>query len=80
MKIKLLAFGIAGDIIGSSSSLLDLPGDADIHFLRQFLSEKYPALKSVLEYAIAVNRNYVQENIELNENDEVAIIPPVSGG
>jgi len=80
MKIKLLAFGIAGEIVGSSSSVVEIPDDADIHFFRQYLSEKYPALAAVLEYAIAVNRSYVQDNISLKENDEIAIIPPVSGG
>jgi molybdopterin converting factor subunit 1 len=80
MKIKLLAFGIAGEIVGSSSSVVEIPDDADIHFFRQYLSEKYPALATVLEYAIAVNRSYVQDNISLKENDEIAIIPPVSGG
>lgn len=80
MRIKLLAFGIAGEIVGSSSSVVEIPNDADIHFIRQHLSEKYPALKTVLEYAIAVNRSYVQDNIFLKENDEIAIIPPVSGG
>ncbi|MFN6379996.1 MAG: MoaD/ThiS family protein [Flavobacteriales bacterium] len=80
MKITLLAFGIAGEIIGASRSYLELPAGADVQFLRQFLSEKFPALQSVLEYAIAVNRSYVVGNIGLNENDEVAIIPPVSGG
>lgn len=80
MKIKLLAFGIAGEIVGSSSSMIEVPDDCDIDYLREYLAEKYPALITVLAYAIAVNRSYVQGNMLLGENDEVAIIPPVSGG
>ncbi len=80
MKVKLLAFGIAGEIIGANSQSIELPDGSDIRALQDLLSDKYPALSTILEYALAVNRSYIEENILLKEDDEVAIIPPVSGG
>ena len=45
-----------------------------------FLEEKYPRLKELASYMVAVNDEYASTNIAINENDEIAIIPPVSGG
>jgi molybdopterin synthase sulfur carrier subunit len=80
MKIKLLTFGIAREMVGISPTEMELPEGADTETLQEILAEKYPALTSILSYAIAVNKSYVSGNQRLNENDEVAIIPPVSGG
>ena len=41
----------------------------------------HPALDSVLRSAVlAVNQEYVTENVALRDGDEVAVIPPISGG
>lgn len=42
----------------------------------------YPCLQPISDnFVIAINQNYVDEqSIQLNENDEVAVIPPISGG
>ena len=45
--------------------------------------KKYPDLKKHIDQdllRIAVNHEYIVENISLNVNDEIAIFPPVSGG
>ena len=51
--------------------------------LKIFIIEKYPDLnkhmkKEILRFAI--NQEYVIKNINLSDNDEIAIFPPVSGG
>ncbi len=51
--------------------------------LKIFIIEKYPDLnkhmkKEILRFAI--NQEYVIKNIDLSNNDEIAIFPPVSGG
>ncbi|MFT5214356.1 MAG: molybdopterin converting factor small subunit, partial [Patiriisocius sp.] len=44
------------------------------------LKEKYPQLKNIESYAIAVNEVYAEDALFLKEGDVVAVIPPVSGG
>jgi molybdopterin converting factor subunit 1 len=79
MKVKLLAFGIAKEIVGGSSTIVDINGTT-VDDLKQQLQQQYPALQSLSSYMIAVNSEYITNNISLSEHDEVAIIPPVSGG
>lgn len=80
MKVKLLAFGIAKDIFGGTSILIDLPQGADTNTLKNKLEERYPKLKELASYMIAVNDEYAQAGTLISEQDEIAIIPPVSGG
>ena len=47
-------------------------------FMKTFL-DKYPNLKA-LPIRIAVNREYVNTTVNLQDGDEIALIPPVSGG
>ncbi len=79
MKIKLLAFGIAREIFGASSIEIELPGNtvADLKFSLEAL---YPKLKALASYLVAVNNEYAAGDLVLDIRDEVAIIPPVSGG
>ena len=51
--------------------------------LKIFIIEKYPDLKKHMKKEIlrfAINQEYVIKNINLSNNDEIAIFPPVSGG
>jgi molybdopterin converting factor small subunit len=47
--------------------------------LRALLLEKYPQLEGV-EFVFAVNRQIVHQNTWLGQNDEIALLPPFSGG
>ena len=80
MKINLLLFGIASDLLENSSLELDVKKAMSISEFKVFMLKKYPQLKNINSYAIAVNESYASEEIVLKENDVVAIIPPVSGG
>lgn len=80
MKVKVLAFGIAKDIFGSTSIDISLDQAADIAQLKHLLEEKYPKLKELASYMVAVNDEYAQDTVIITEQDEIAIIPPVSGG
>ena len=73
-------FGIARDITSSDHIVVDgyIPGD--VQSLRVWLTQKFPALVDVDGFVIAVNQEYAEEKKKLNERDEIAIIPPVSGG
>lgn len=80
MKLKILAFGIAKDIFGSKDIEIELEQGADTAMLKRRLEELYPRLKELASYMVAVNEVYAQPGDVINKQDEIAIIPPVSGG
>jgi molybdopterin synthase sulfur carrier subunit len=80
MKCKIKAFGISKDIIGSKLLELDLPEGSTVTDLKNELFEKYVAFAELKSLYIALNNDYADEKMILKEGDEIAIIPPVSGG
>jgi len=80
MKIRVLTFGIARDITNTDNLLVELPAGSDAGALQARLQEQFPALKRLTSLRIAVNAEYVAPDTILRDNDEIALIPPVSGG
>jgi molybdopterin converting factor subunit 1 len=80
MRINILAFGIAKEIFGSSSVDVELVNDANVSNLKFLLEKQYPKLKKLATYMVAVNNEYALDRDTIHERDEIAIIPPVSGG
>jgi molybdopterin converting factor subunit 1 len=76
----LLFFGIATDLVNENSIFYELNSEETVQALKKELLLKYPKLKNIEEFAIAVNEEYAEDDLVLRENDVVAIIPPVSGG
>ena len=79
MIVNVLAFGIAKEIFGGSSITVELPGNT-VADLKTSLELSYPKLKALASYLVAVNNEYAGDDLLLDIRDEVAIIPPVSGG
>ncbi|UII23811.1 molybdopterin converting factor subunit 1 [Fulvivirga ligni] len=81
MKLKILLFGITKDIIGSESHELTVDKkSAKVKDLRAVLVADYPDLEKLNSLMIAVNNEYAEDNQAIEETDEIALIPPVSGG
>ncbi|MDZ7604499.1 MAG: molybdopterin converting factor subunit 1 [Cyclobacteriaceae bacterium] len=80
MTIDILFFGIARDYAGSRSLKFDFPQDTSVKLIRSTMEQKYPALKGLKRYAVAVNNEYAGDDVVVNAGDEIAILPPVSGG
>ena len=80
MKVNVLAFGIAKDIFGGSTVEVEVPANGTTENLKQSLEERYPRLKHLASYMVAVNNEYASDEVLLTERDEIAVIPPVSGG
>lgn len=81
MKLHILAFGISGDILGSQKIVFNLKSSSNtVKQLRGALVDTYPKIGELKNYLIAVNTEYADDNIVLHNDDEVAIIPPTSGG
>lgn len=80
MKTTILAFGIAKEIFNGSSKDIELKDGITLPELKSKLEADYPALKKLRSYLVAVNDEYATDDLVLTVNDEIAIIPPVSGG
>ena len=80
MKVNVLAFGIVRDIMGGSMVGVEVPNACSIGVLKELLTNSYPALTRLSSFAIAVNGEYALPDRAIKSGDEVAIIPPVSGG
>lgn len=80
--MEVLLFGIAKDIVGYSKIDLStkeiLP--SSVAELKQLLANDYPGFTKLTSLAVAVNSEYASDDVVLQGEDEIAIIPPVSGG
>ena len=79
MKYKVKAFGITRDLLGGRESIMEINGQT-VAALRAEHISKYPKLAGLKSLMIAVNNEYAEDSTELQESDEIALIPPVSGG
>jgi len=78
-KYVIKAFGITKDILGARETVFELKGDT-VGSLRNALKNQYPALMEIKSLMIAVNNTYAEDYLSIGESDEIALIPPVSGG
>jgi molybdopterin synthase sulfur carrier subunit len=79
MRVNILAFGIAKEIFGTNHLVIEFEGNTSVD-LRNSLEKQFPGLTQIPTYMLAVNTEYVLNETEIKSNDEIAIIPPVSGG
>ena len=79
MKYTVKAFGIAKDIVGGKEIVIEEPVQT-VAILRATLLSKYPQLAGLRSLMIAVNNTYAEDGDPVSSTDEIALIPPVSGG
>jgi len=77
--INIKCFGIAKEIVGNDVAFID-SSTVSVADLRQRMNEQYKAFTQIKGYMIAINQEYATDDQIINADDEVAIIPPVSGG
>ena len=81
MRVRVLLFGMLKDIAGKSSDSMDLPEQASVRDVLARYECSIPRFKESLpSLAFAVNQQYAKPETTLHDGDEVAILPPVSGG
>lgn len=78
--LTVLLFGITRDLVGQSTVAVPLTKGTRVADLMTHLNEQYPALANVKSILVAVNSEYAEPDTLLTPSDEVALIPPVSGG
>src|SRR5260370_8350070 len=81
MQIRVLFFGVLKDLAGHSWDLLMLPDEATAGDVLEHYETRMPSLKGKLSsIAVSVNQEYCGPEAKLHSGDEVALLPPVSGG
>ena len=79
MKVKVLFFAGLRELAGKSQMNLEVKDGESVSRLLEMLKSDFPDLLSK-PLMLAVNTEYVERDHKLKEGDEVALIPPVSGG
>lgn len=77
MEIEIISFGQIAEFIKHQK--IDISGITDTENFKQYIENQFPALKS-MKYKLALNKNIVQENMEIKNPATIAIMPPFSGG
>jgi molybdopterin converting factor subunit 1 len=81
MTIVVKLFAILRDKAGIAQTTLELPAESCVSDAIKMLSTVYPSMIDFLpRVACAVNEHYMPRTTQLNDGDELALIPPVSGG
>ncbi|XP_062583270.1 molybdopterin synthase sulfur carrier subunit-like [Saccostrea cucullata] len=83
VKINLLFFAKSRELVGSGLGELILSANSNFDALKQALLLKYPSLEVIADNIIlSLNEEYIDDSqqLTLRESDEVAVIPPISGG
>jgi MoaE-MoaD fusion protein len=81
MQIRVLFFGVLKDLVGRSSDTIELPEGARLQSVLAHYARLAPRLEAMLpSLALSVNQEYAPDDCALRPGDEVALLPPVSGG
>jgi molybdopterin converting factor subunit 1 len=81
MRIRVLFFGILRDLTGRAEDSLSLPESATLADVLTHYEKTDPRWKDMIaSIAMSVNQEYAGREAKLKQDDEVAILPPVSGG
>lgn len=79
MKISILPFGALTESLPPAGFYFSTDTISSVADLHAYLSEKYPATARQ-KFRYAVNQELVDEQHLLQDGDEVALLPPFSGG
>jgi MoaE-MoaD fusion protein len=79
VQVTLRCFASVREALGTDVLRVQVPVGTTIHGLRKKLGDQHPELLR-LPVAFAVNRDYARPESVLQDGDEVAFIPPISGG
>jgi Molybdopterin converting factor, small subunit len=81
MKLTVKLFAVARQRIGRGQIELELPEAATVGNLRGAIVEQFPPLADVMRHArVAVDNEYAGDGDAVGMRNEIAVIPPVSGG
>jgi molybdopterin synthase catalytic subunit len=81
VTVRVLFFGQLREIAGVSEDQLTLPGAGSLTSVFDHYADRFPALRSLSSsIVLARNQEFAPRGTPVEEGDEVAFLPPVSGG
>ena len=81
MTVNIRLFAMMRDAAGTNGFALQLPSGATVQQALESIATEHPPLETYIgKLAVAVNLEYVHLDRTLHDGDEMALIPPVSGG
>jgi MoaE-MoaD fusion protein len=81
VRIRVLFFGALRDVAGLREDSLEVPAGARLDAVFDHYARRFPRLKDMAaSVVLALNREFSPLSAALQEGDEVAFLPPVSGG
>ncbi len=81
MRINVRLFARLRDIVGAGEIARQVPDGATVRTVWDELTGEFPALRAYQEtISAAVNAEYSRMDAAVGDGDEVAFLPPVSGG
>jgi MoaE-MoaD fusion protein len=81
MQVRVLFFGLLKDLAGRGFELITMPDEATVGDVLEYYAKQFASIRGGLSsIAISVNQEYAKREVKLHAGDEVALLPPVSGG
>ena len=81
MQVRILFFGVLKDLAGQAADSLTLPEPATVGDVLRHYEQRLQANRALWSsIAVSVNQEYARPDTALRANDEVGLLPPVSGG
>jgi molybdopterin synthase catalytic subunit len=80
MNVRVRLFASAREAAGVGHLLLELPSGTTVQGAIAAITKDHPLVGEIRQMVIARNRDYVGLDAPLSDGDELALIPPVSGG
>lgn len=81
MKVTVKYFAVCHEMLNRSEEEMELSEGSTVQTILKQLEDEWPEIAEFYEVMqMAVNWEYATENTELSDGDEVALIPPVTGG
>ncbi len=81
VRVKVLFFGMLRDIVGRAEEHIDLEEGAKLDSVFERYARQFPRLKGLeSSIVLASNQQFCDRSAAVSDGDEIAFLPPVSGG
>ena len=81
MRVRVLFFGVLKDIVGASEDTVEFAGGGRLTAVFDHYARRFPKLRELgPSVVLALNQQFASPDAALSDGDEIAFLPPVSGG